>query len=356
MKEEFRFNKKLKFSWGHIFAFVALICICYFTFAGSVYKNNGNFAVAILITIIIFIFLAAVFFIAQLLKSTDHNFHKRIKIERVLVFVSPIVFIICMLPYFHFWTVNSKSEEIVKDFKEAINSSKQMFADYDKYTDTRINNYNEMLQHIIDNKKNDYTTFTKCGFENGKEYMQKDNMLKTLELQLLSTNYSKLKDTSISWIDENSNRDITTFNVFLLGNAHTTKEIIHGGNDILSNYAEYKLSNEEMNANKVETFNENTLAGVDKSFNEMETKFLSNSSPTVGSIFLAILLYGALLLPYIIQDRNDKTKLHLLSWKYSDTTKTGEIIIEPPTKEISTKRTERTKTNNDQDDFTIFRL
>ena len=39
-------DEQLKFSWGHIIAFLALIFISYITFVGEVYKTDGDFTKA----------------------------------------------------------------------------------------------------------------------------------------------------------------------------------------------------------------------------------------------------------------------------------------------------------------------
>ena len=39
----YSWNQTLKFSWGHIIAFVALIIISYVTYMGDFYRNGGDF-------------------------------------------------------------------------------------------------------------------------------------------------------------------------------------------------------------------------------------------------------------------------------------------------------------------------
>ena len=41
-------NERLKFSWGHIIAFVALIIVSYISFMGFTYLTNGNFMTALI--------------------------------------------------------------------------------------------------------------------------------------------------------------------------------------------------------------------------------------------------------------------------------------------------------------------
>ena len=46
-------NEQLKFSWGHIIAFLALIVLSYITFVGVTYKTDGNFMKASIAMIVI---------------------------------------------------------------------------------------------------------------------------------------------------------------------------------------------------------------------------------------------------------------------------------------------------------------
>ena len=214
-------NTKLKFSWAHIIAFLAIIFISYITFVGITYLTDGNFYVATLGMLVIDALLLLFFIGAQAMKGTDSKFATRIKKERFFVFGSPFVFAILMAPYTHFWTVHSHNDEIVEKFRNAIESSKQLFDDYENYSNERIANYTNMLERGLSLRDIRHNDFLSCGFETGKENVQKDNMVKTLRLQLLSDNYSLLKNEAEEWINSSS-MGASTWNVFLLGN---TKQI-----------------------------------------------------------------------------------------------------------------------------------
>ena len=182
-------NEKLQFSWGHIIAFLALIAVSYISFVGFTYLTNGNFTFALIgmgITDIVFI----IFFIgAQQMKASCVKMRRKIIWERIFIFGSPIVFIAGMISMSHFWTVRSQNEEIVETFKKSINSSKQLFTDYEEYSNQRIETYQNNLTRIIINKSSNPQAFKNAGFEDSKATIQRDNMVETLRLQLLSQNY-----------------------------------------------------------------------------------------------------------------------------------------------------------------------
>ena len=72
-------NTKLKFSWAHIIAFLAIIFISYITFVGITYLTDGSFYVATLGMLVIDALLLLFFIGAQAMKGTDSKFATCIK-------------------------------------------------------------------------------------------------------------------------------------------------------------------------------------------------------------------------------------------------------------------------------------
>ena len=313
-------NEQLKFSWGHIVAFVALIFVGYTTFVGVTYLTNGDFLKASIAMAIVCLVLLLIFIGEQVAKSTTRKFKKIIWIERILVFASPIIFLLCIYPYCHFWTVHNHEGEIVKHFTSAINSSQQMFEDYEAYANLRISNYDKMLSRAIANKASDAPEYSKCGFTVGNSIMQKENMVQTLRLQLLSVNYDSLKVEATKWI-EKSNNGASTWNVFLLGNTKSIRDAIHSWNDQLQSFSENKLTNEERGGNKVIKFGGTSLENVDQELNSLTSLFTQKSWPNIISFITAALLFFALLFPYVLQDRHTKNPYNLFGMRrgFSDT-------------------------------------
>ena len=90
-------DEQLKFSWGHIIAFLALIFISYITFVGVVYQTDGDFMKAAMTMVLVDIVLAVFFIGSQIAKATAHKFSKRIWLERIGICASPFIFILCIL-------------------------------------------------------------------------------------------------------------------------------------------------------------------------------------------------------------------------------------------------------------------
>lgn len=363
-------NEQLKFSWGHIIAFLALIVLSYITFVGTTYMTDGDFAKASIAMVVIDIVLFVFFIGAQMMKATTKNFAKRIWIERIFIFGSPIVFLLCMLPFYHFGIVQSQDEEIVGHFTDAINASKQMFSDYDSYSKERIANYEHMLNRVINNQSIRPREFTSCGFTKGREQIQKKNMVKALRLQLISENYNSLKKEATMWI-ESSNNGVNTWNVFLLGNTKEIKKAIHEWNNKLADFSTHKMNNEEFKGyNQVSTFSDvsGSLASVDAGLDGLTDKFTRSTFPPIGSLLGSVVLYFALLFPYILQDRHTKSQFRLIGMEkgashslsmikepYKPVKKRQEIKIESYEKDDESIPS-KAKPNDEDDEYASFTM
>lgn len=307
-------NEQLKFSWGHIVAFLALVAISYVSFVGVTYMTDGDFAKAFMAMAVIDAVLFAFFIGAQMAKATTRKFAKLVWLERILVFGSPVAFLLCMLPCYHFATVQSQDDEIVANFNGAISASLQMFADYDAYSDERISNYEHLLDRVIADRDAHPDQSSSCGFSAGREKFQRDNMVESLRLQLLSENYDSLKTEATKWI-EAASQGASTWNVFLLGNTKEIKRAIHEWNAQLDEFSRHKMANEEFGGyNQVNTFGEvsHSLASVDNGLDSLASQFTESCFPPLGAVIGSVVAYFALLFPYILQDRHTKSQMRLL--------------------------------------------
>ena len=349
-------NEHLKFSWGHIIAFIALITIGYITFMGVTYYTDGDFVSASISMVCVFILLFAVFIGAQFLKATHRKFARRIWIERIIVFSSPIIYILALIPFSHFWTVQSHDNEIVSQFSQSIDASRQLFNDYDSYSNKRISQYEDLLNSIISNK--DSKQYSLFGFKNGKEYIQRDVMVKTLRLQLLSSNYDSLKVEATQWIDKAS-VGASTWNVFLLGNIKEIQNAISEWQGILADFSSKKLPNEELNGNTQIAFEETRLDNVITGLNGLKAKYTTPEYPNLPCIISAILLYFMLFFPYFLQDRHTKSMFRLIGMEGDNSSSGAEIrnrkknktLVEDSFVQSSPNEAE---TKNDDDEYAAF--
>ena len=287
--DRIRFNEKLKFSWGHIVAAVALVAIAYCTFVGMVYLLKGKFLLSGLITAAITLLLALLFFIPQQLKATDRRFEKRIKWERAFIFSSPILFLLLMVPFSHAWTVHHRQSRILDAFEQVVATANGMFDSYETYCQTRETNFRHALRV----------------YNNEEISVANANKLDVLHLALLSSNYERLKNESKAWMDKSSNGKVSTWNVFLLGNITEIQEAVHSWYEDLQTFSETKLSEEK----DVKIF-DNTSLYINEIDNRIQdAAVLYSDIKGFGPLTLLWLLigYAMLLFPYLLQRRNTKT-------------------------------------------------
>jgi len=307
---KYSWNETLKFSWGHIIAFVALIFISYVTFMGDFYLNGGDFKLSAIKVFIIDIVLMITFIGAQICKGTDEKFDRSIIIERVLICLCPIAFLWAMIPYNHFWSVFSERSQIEPKFTSAIEKSRQMFINYDQYSEERISTYSDFLSSIVANKENARTAYLSAGFFDVNDDMVKENYVTTLRLQLLSQNTDSLRTSALQWIDE-ANQGASVWNAFLVGNISMISDAIEGWNQKLYDVSVPVLSNEPTDGtHSVAPFDPNreSFKAANEELTDLRNLFVDTNGINLYTIITGVFLILMLLFPYFLQRRNERAK------------------------------------------------
>lgn len=284
-------NETLKFSWGHIIAFIALIFISYVSFMGITYLTDGDFLYAGLGVLIINLVLIIFFIIPQILKGADEKFSRKIIFERILFFSAPLFFIAVMVPYAHFWTVFDNLSQVKTTFSESIKTTKGMFESYETYANNRIKEYDKKLAH------------------NKTKTVHRTNEVEALRLQLIADNYDALKESAVEWIDNASGA--TVWNVFMIGNIKKIESAIENWNNSLSEFSSKIMSDEP---NGVEPFSSSdpSVTTAKENLNNLRSVYTTMGRPSMLAISIGVLLYILLLFPYIIQSRNIKSTFRLI--------------------------------------------
>ncbi len=342
---KYSWNKTLKFSWGHIIAFVAMIFISYVAYMGDFYQNGGDFEKAAIKVLIIDTLLLCTFIGAQIYKGTNEKFNRSIIIERILICLCPIAFCWTMLPYNHFWTVMGQHEKIEENFNQAINKSKQLFTDYNTYANNRIERYDKFLTFVIHNKNNDPETYINSGFTGIDDQMQKQDYVRTLQLQLLSQNTEILEYWANKWID-NANQGASVWNAFLVGNIKEISTAITNWNNTLNKYSMPVLSNEAGNQEEIASFGENNsaISAAIQGLTDLSKIYTTKKGINFHTIWTSVILFIMLLFPYLLQSRNTKANGIYHLWPFS-----ADRIKQTHTEEYD-ENDESNPTQNEQND------
>lgn len=305
---KYSWNETLKFSWGHIVAFIALIFISYVTYMGDFYSNGGDFKSSAIKVFVIDIVLILSFIGAQIYKGTDEKFDRSIIIERILICLCPIAFIYAMIPYSHFWSVFSERDQIEPKFTSAIEKSRQMFVNYDQYSKDRIASYSDFLSTIIANKESARVEYLEAGFSDTNDDMVKGNYITTLKLQLLSQNTDSLRTSALQWIDE-ANQGASVWNAFLVGNISMISDAIESWNQKLYEVSVPVLSNESNDSNhSVVPFDPNreSFKAANAELTDLRNLFINSNGINLYTIITGAILILMLLFPYFLQKRNTR--------------------------------------------------
>lgn len=307
---KYSWNQTLKFSWGHIIAFVALIFISYVMYMGAFYQNGGDFVSAAIKVAIIDLVLLVTFIGAQIVKGTDEKFDRSIIIERVLIFLCPVAFVFAMFPYNHFWSVFEQRQQIESQFNSSIQGAKQMFISYDKYAEERIHTYENNLDSILISRANgNASLYRKAGFTGTNDHFKKENYVHTLELQLRSQNTDSLKIVATKWIDE-ANQGASVWNAFLVGNVKQISVAIKSWHNTLQDYSEAKLSNEAIRGNVVSSFDENgkSIEAATNGIDSLKDIYTKTTGIKLNTIWTGAIIFLMLLFPYFLQKRNTRAE------------------------------------------------
>lgn len=338
-------NEELRFSWGHIFAFLALIFIAYVTFMGITYLTLGNFGYAAIGALTCVILLAVFLLGAQVKKGSPTKFYKSIIWERLLLLMSPIVLALAFYPYNHFWSVLDQEDEIVEDFNTSISHAHGIFDEYESYANKRI----DTLSYRI----------SKLSSE------QQHNRTDELRLLLLSKNYDKLKSEANSWIDKAS-KSSTVWNVFLLGNVKNIIGAVEKWTDDLNVVSSKHLKCEDYGVVDFSiecNAKQKTVQGLEN----LQSKFANREFKfNILSLITMIICFLMLLCPYFIQERHAANcekfwDFWIFSYFFNSKEDTGslkESVNEPilkPQKKISHKGELENPNNEVEDINTTFR-
>lgn len=302
--------KNLKFSWAHILAFLALIFMGYVTFVGLTYDIDDGFMKPVFITLGILIVLILWFIGAQQLKGTDNNydFRKCIWIERILLFSTPIVFVLCMIPFNHAMNVAKQADVIEMNFKNAISASSELFLDYEVYAEKRIENYAAFLNRVKANRNLQPSLYDEIGFSGEHDDERIKIEVQTLNRQLIE-NYNELKSLATAWI-ERANQKTSVWNVFLIGNIKQIDSAIVDWSNSLTDFSKVILSTEKLEDTPVIPFDADKehinlitskLDSLRKIYNPPHD---TRESLNLRTVILGVFLYLLLLFPYFIQERN----------------------------------------------------
>ena len=276
-------GERLKFSFGHVVAFISLMFIGYVTFMGAVYFSKADFGWALVAVLIEMVGLFSLLMLLQKMKTVKHNFKRNIWIERALVIFLILACGYAFTYFMKFWNVYENRDLVSVSFTEATASADSMFVAYDDYCTQRITRHEQRLQ-------NNYKLNT------SQLLYQVDDSMLCLKLQ--SPKYKELESEARAWIASTA-QGVSVWNVFMLGNERKMSQVVDEWHSLLVSMSDGQLGTET----DVETFDVDN-----KNIQEVHSRiaFLESLFSTDGFTLWSLIglpAFVLLFLPYIIQDR-----------------------------------------------------
>ena len=320
-------NHTLKFSGAHVIAFLILLFIGYISLLGVTFETGHGLISGILTSAMLVALLALLFLGLQRLKATDKKFRTKIRRERLLLALSPILYYALMCYFIDFWKFHTHADEISQSYSSALQYTGTLFTDYENYAQKRIQNYEHLLHRIVKNRYLRPGEYRACGFKGQNDAVQIQNKVDILHTQLLSDNYKRLKQSAEKWRSYIATSSI--WNVAMSTNAITLKQQLEEWEKALNEFTVKTSSDETFgNYNTVTPFTLHST-DIDNIINMIKnikdgTDTGQETSPYGHSFTL--IFYFLLLLPYFLQPRHTKSVYRLLSKKK---VQTGISLDEP---------------------------
>ena len=283
---------KLKFSFGHIIAFLALLGITYINFTSVAYYTKGRYLVAGIVAIGIMFLLLFLLLRLQLLKGADERFERKIKHERASLVLLTLACIASFVVFSHFWTVKSREDSIKTSFVQATQTSRQLINNYEKYSNDRIDRYSTIVDSVY----------------SGSDSITRNVLKKGLQLQLFHPQYQTLKADISHWLDK-TDSSFSVWNVFLIGNIENVTFGMLSWNSMMENMSHHNMNDEP--SNQAHFSNQSELDASINKLNEVR-RFYSSTSFPMPLAWISGLSFLLLYLPWLIQKRNNKSMVWII--------------------------------------------
>ena len=270
---------------------------------------------------LIFAILAIWFSMLQKVKGVDNlffmNFDVCIWIERLLFFLLPVVLGFCLQPINYALNVFADADEIEERFVESINSTEEMFAKYEEYCEIRIENYENFLKKLKDEKSLDPAIYQEIGFDGSHDDMKIETEIATLNRQLKGImNYQRLDTLAENWVNKVNNKT-SVLNVFLLGDINAVETAINEWSGDLESFSDKILSTEKYYGVPAHKFDNDDeyINGIVRELNVLRDIY----NPASGryelnfwTILVGIIMWFVLIIPWYMQDRHGANAYNII--------------------------------------------
>ena len=287
-----------KFSLADVLTLLAALAFGFVCFLGTNFYTLGNTSQSITLAVIITVLLSGTALGAKLLKRTSRNFKTCFVWEMILlVLFTGLMVFFSYSPFPHYFIVSGQRAEIQNKLTTSITQAENMFAEYERYAETRENLYKSKLRSVAAAQGINQSEYAEYGFENNGVANEKqiENKMFTVHADLFPTNYEEMKQVSSDWLAE-VRRTLSNWWAWNFGVVDVVNNMGANSNDWLNTLVE--LSSIREKGEQADDFAYNL------SFDNVKKHFTTLGSPTLLSVGLAGLAYLLMLLSWIVTKRN----------------------------------------------------
>ena len=308
-------DNKLKLFGTNYLGYIVILVLSALSFMGLTYLLDGKFIYAISGAVLTAVLLLVYFVLPSTLLFKGGKSSVKTALRRVLIYTSPVIFCVLMVPVSHWLHLYEEKTEIETAFKESVASAKDTFKEYEQQTNRRITSYKKALNN---------TFLTPSEYNSAVSVMEKK----------LKPGF---KGAAIKWMDNASKASF--LNVLIYGNTGKFEDQINEWNTKLNALSKTSFDYE---AGSVEfAMPHDKAKDAIKSLNKIRAIYFKVEMPGVIAIVLGLVFYIILLLPYILKS--------IYARKHHSSDDNGEMIF-------SGVGTDTSLVDEDEKNFPTFTL
>lgn len=292
-----------KFSLADLLTVLGAAGFGFICFLSLNFLSLGETKTSIIGAVILAFLLGGLALGAKLLKKTGRNFKTCFIWEWILMLMFAIVALIAIKPFSHYFTVLEHKSEIQNKVTSNVEQASRIFAEYEKYANTRETLYKGRLNSVVAAKKVNPSEYSRFGFIYGTpDNTQVENKMFTLHAQLFPTNYEGadgIKQVATNWL-ANAKNTLESKWAFTFG-------LVEVVNNVHTNITAWKEKLTHFSTFRPQGDVETTLDfDYPLTFSNVTDDITELGKPTTLAIVSAISFYLLMMLSYFITDRHSR--------------------------------------------------
>lgn len=283
------------FSFAAVFGIIVLLAFSYITFLGLVYWQKGEFTLPIILTVAL---LAIVLFCVFVMCKSKATRWKRIGTigQTICGSIVLVTLLAAAVPFTNLLRVFDEQDEILKQVEATCESAVKLDEAYNTYVEKRIASYKSNLNIICNGKNNrpeEYTAaVANAAGENDEQKIA--NLAQSLKSTILPDSVSVIQSERREWLDKS--KKINALNPMTAANIGKIEKGVTSWVQDYSKFSETIYKGETAEKFTYPDF-ENKLYSLIQSYSEFKI-------PNIIAIFISIICFAIMLLPYILTDKS----------------------------------------------------